>query len=385
MPVPGQLPCQDYPLVARVLIFPCPGRFGLVPNEFILYNHVGKHYFAALFGLPGMKLAFIRAMVRRVRLFPFLLAFLTFAHSPEVAANVLRLNGMLVVKGKSMDGARVIVVAHDQAPKVITQNLTRFNLTLELQKEYLLSFERPGCMSKQLQFSTKVPDGRVLPGGFDFPFQVTLEPVPAGEHMEYAGPVGYIHYDATVGDFSYSTDYRINKDDILSNRLKEAQKELDEVKPSVAKPDEARKPEAVRKVERTRVARPTTDPKPEVLGPNEQLAPTVRRVAPMVHVLQTPDANEAATPREERAVRVELRPAVVEEPLQTVPGRTSAMEKEVLVDPLRVSTVITHTEDGRKVEYRRVVSYYGSVTFFRNGRPCSADTYYRGIGQPSPR
>lgn len=297
----------------------------------------------------------------------------------RVEANGLRLDGKLIVKGMPMEGARVIVVSHDKEPEVLTGNLSHFTLTLDLHKDYLLSFERPGCMSKQLQFSTKLPTGAVV-RVFDFPFQVTLEAALPGGHMEYAGPVGYIQYDGRLNDFGYNTDYRVQQDAVLSERLEKARGELRATSlsgggnpvalASTAAPAVAGKP--VPPVEARRSA--------PVAG-KEQTAPSVRLTPPMVHVLDRTEPRNPARKAEE------VQPAPVPPPEPSVvndgpvdDGRSAlGLASEVQVDPLHVTTIVTRVDGDRKVEYRRVASYYGSVTYFCNGRPCSAEVYYKGV------
>jgi hypothetical protein len=53
-------------------------------------------------------------------------------------------------------------------------------LQLDLQQSYLLSIERPGCISKQLVFNTTVPSCCIRAEGYSFPFQVNLEAPPHG-------------------------------------------------------------------------------------------------------------------------------------------------------------------------------------------------------------
>jgi hypothetical protein len=57
-----------------------------------------------------------------------------------------------------MAGAKVILVSDAGEEQVITHGLDRMVLQLDLQQSYLLSIERPGCISKQLVFNTTVPE-----------------------------------------------------------------------------------------------------------------------------------------------------------------------------------------------------------------------------------
>lgn len=302
----------------------------------------------------------------------------------------LHLDGILIVKGLPLEGSQVIVITRDGEAQVLTRGLARFTLDLDLQKDYLVSFQRPGCVSKQLRFNTNVPVENLNPEGYRFPFQVTLEPAPEGQSMEYAGPVGYIQFDAKLNDFSYNTDYRILKDDFLTKELERAQAELNakvqpvpSVGPGLAKDEGSMVPK--HKL-----------PMVEAVDPvmHDMVASVVSRTPPMVHVLGTsaitsrtpanrPDQTAADHPAPP-SPPVPARPEAVatkasSEPLH--PERAVAVEKEVQVDSLHVTTIIRFQKGASTDEYRRVVSYYGGTTYFKNGQACSEDTFQRSVAQ----
>lgn len=292
----------------------------------------------------------------------------------------------VIVKGLPMEGARVIVVSKDTEQQVVDDNLSHFRLELGLQKDYLFSFERPGCMSKQLRFNTAVPPDRLSPRGYSFPFQVTLEPIPSGQRMEYAGPVGYIHFDEATGNFGYSTDYRIQRDAVMEERLESVRAKLD-VPTAVARATRSGKNGGPEKMAVLRPRAEGTAPQGLHLG--EQMAPTVGRVAPKVHVLATMDdpvQGPSPGPGETSAgaaVRAWARQAHPQEGV-AVDGPSASrggvrIESEVKVERLHVTTIVTRQDGLMRTEYRRVASYYGGITYFRDGRPCSAEVYEQGI------
>lgn len=307
----------------------------------------------------------------------------------------LHLDGILIVKGASVEGSRVIVLGSDGETRVLDDGLAHFTFSLELQKEYLVSFERPGFVSKKLRFNTKVPVGALTLEGFRFPFQVTLEAPPDGQHMEYAGPVGYIDYDGGIGDFGYSTDYRMLKEDFLAEELAHVHSALRErsgpaapgmLRPAIAESTGGSAEPAAP------AAMPSANLKPR--HPNEILAPRVSRVPPMVHVLAAPPLAAPAAPvphvplPPEETVKVAERRAPVPEAGNNQSGfeelalaQGNGIEKEVLADGLRVITIIRKQEGPRTEEFRKVVSYYGGTTYFCRGYACSADTFEREISR----
>ncbi|MCO6483753.1 MAG: hypothetical protein J5I62_13265 [Flavobacteriales bacterium] len=293
----------------------------------------------------------------------------------------------VIVKGLPMEGTRVIVVSRDTEQQVVDENPSHFRLELGLQKEYLFSFERPGCMSKQLRFNTAVPPDRLSPRGFSFPFQVTLEPVPPGQRMEYAGPVGYIHFDEATGNFGYSTDYRIQRDAVMQERLESVRAKLD-VPAAVVRASRSGKNGGPEGMAVSRLQAEDTGPKALHLG--ERTAPMVSRVAPKVHVLADPDDDflpgsserptEATGALERPRVR-DVHPRMEDSgPSGPIASRDPVrIGSEVKVERLHVTTIVTRQDGLMCTEYRRVVSYYGGVTYFRDGRPCSAEVYEQGI------
>ncbi len=291
--------------------------------------------------------------------------------SGHLHAAGLSLEGKLILRNGNLDGARVVLVSSDET-KVLDRGLDHFQLDLKLHRSYLIAFERPGFISKQLLFNTGVPAGSEA--AYTFPFQVTLDPLPQGQPVEYAGPVGYIHFDPQVNGFGYSTDYRIAKDDVLDGRLR-----------------------AVASTLATAGATPTSAA--GTLGgtmrnPYAQLAPTLSKVAPVVHVLApSPDQPQSTqrglVPEEwmesvaKRSGNSGLMARADGQSTDAADGAGNGMRwsREVKVEPLRVITIVKLEQGGREVEYRRVASYYGGVTYFQDGRPCTADTYTRATGR----
>ena len=302
----------------------------------------------------------------------------------------LNLDGIFLVKGMSMAGARVIVLTAGEEPRILTTDVEHFTLRLDLNTNYMLSFERAGCVSKQLQFNTSLPKDYPVAGDFYFPFQVTLEPLPEGQHYTYAGPVGAIHFDKSINGFGYDTDYRITKDDMLTKRLELAHDQLARQASPGLKPEEEATPALAS------TGRPAVKGQVDIHTPYEVIAPMVSRTAPMVHVLETPVAPKEAPPTYAKPLRValdELRPKRPEpeilalhpvpnvQDIQVPMAVPSQWWKEVQADRLHVTTTITVQEDQRAVEYRRVVSYYGGITYFRDGLPCSEVIYEQGIAR----
>ena len=137
-----------------------------------------------------------------VLLLPLLLALQGFAQGK------FTVNGRLKVDGASMDGARAVVYKDGVKERTITANLAKFTLDLGLNANYVISFEREGCVSKKLSFNTHVPPEAVANGFTPFDFAVSLfKQYDDVNIVVFNQPVGVIRYEPNIGDFDYDTDY----------------------------------------------------------------------------------------------------------------------------------------------------------------------------------
>lgn len=303
----------------------------------------------------------------------------------------LHLDGIVIVKQLPLDGTKVIVVDREGPSTVITRDLRHFSLPLDLDRTYLLSFEREGCVTKQLLFDTKVPERYMASAPFSFPFQVTLEQPPADAPFAYAGPVGFVRFYDDIKDFGYDTDYSIARDAVLVQRLDLAREGASPA-PATAQ---------------TLKAAPLPAPVPSADAPQgafEELAPTLTEVPPLVHntgntsatvapLQHVPIARPASLPRSMPKPAPAPLAAPAAPPLTsssallaspTTAQRTApaarvlddqARSEQLIVEPRRVTTVIRLTQNGHTTEYRRVAHDYGAVYFFRNGESCAEYTF----------
>ena len=99
---------------------------------------------------------------------------------------VLLLDGKVRTKDISFEGVRLVVERNGITVQVVTEDLKRFQLELDLQQVYVLTFHREACLSKSLHIDTHVPEEALEAAPFRFPFLVTLEPRPKGPVVRYA-------------------------------------------------------------------------------------------------------------------------------------------------------------------------------------------------------
>lgn len=305
----------------------------------------------------------------------------------------LDIDALVRVAGMPSTGTEVYIIPAEGRVEHLTEGFSQFYRELELQTTYLLSFERDGCMDKQVYIDTHVPQSFMSLSPFAFRFKVTLR----GQERQgdrYAGPVAFVRFNAGLSDFDYETDYRMLRDSTVFQRL-ELARSLGADHPALGGdvlPDAVRVPssgnlpavepavpagslpvvELPRKVTRVGVANaapePAARPAPEVV---ENRSDTGPKPAPAPPVGARPASLAPGfAKREHPSPRADL-PA---DPLAE--GRS----EELVVEPLRVTTIVRVVLNGVTTEFRRVAHYHGGVTHFKNGSPCSEAVYHEGTG-----
>lgn len=133
---------------------------------------------------------------------------------------LLHADGLLTVQGAEIADASITVVPANGSAYALNKGTQKFVLELDLNNTYLVIFEHPRCLTKQLYFDTRVPDDYKM-DHYNFPFEVVLEVEVQVETKEYVGPVGYIKYMDLVNDFGYETDYTLKIDEKLKEKMTE--------------------------------------------------------------------------------------------------------------------------------------------------------------------
>lgn len=112
----------------------------------------------------------------------------------------LMLDAKFAVEEGNLSGAIVTVYKDNVKMQEITESLRHFALDLDLGHSYLLSFAKPGCVTKELLLDAHTP-AHFAASHFSFLFQVTLK-ARNGDYA-YDAPVAVIHYDGEERGFSY--------------------------------------------------------------------------------------------------------------------------------------------------------------------------------------
>ncbi len=317
------------------------------------------------------------------------------------------INGRLKVEGGGLDGCRMVVYKNGEKHRTITSDLQRFSLELELNESFILSFEKPGFVTKKLSFNTRVP-ATADPTGFrPFEFVVALFKQYDGLNtVVFNQPVGMIRYDAALGDLDYDTDYtksiqsalQAAQQEVEAKQKEEAGREAEAAKQREREAKEKAKEEAraakeakerEKKEPVAAVAPPKPPPAPATPPPPPAEQPKAEpRMAPPPKPARTatiPAPRELTEPRKGSA------PRMMEEPSRVQPALAHSMEEprpkfeptpapvirhqDVIVRPNEVITVIKLEEGERVTEYRRVARKYSGIYFFKNGVSCTQLTY----------
>jgi len=150
----------------------------------------------------------------------------------------LSLMGKLRVDGGSNNGAQIIVEKDGRRVRTI-EGTSRFELDLDFQAIYVISFEKEGFVTKKIRFDTHVADERIEYGFEPFGFTVEIFKQYDDVNMVvFNQPVGKIAYDEMIDEFDYDTDYTKSiqaqldqaMDDVEAAKEAEEDKALQEAK-----------------------------------------------------------------------------------------------------------------------------------------------------------
>ena len=141
----------------------------------------------------------------------------------------------------------------------------------------------------------------------------------------------------------------------------------------------APKPEPVKKTEVK-----AEKPAPAATPPEKKLPPppAPARTVTASKAITGEDQRRAITPvvREEASRVAKARTNIREEsrPEEEVAEAHVEMDQQTLVEPTRVTTVVTVKAGETVDEYRKVIHKWGGLFYFKNGETCTQEAYQRG-------
>ncbi|MBK9416010.1 MAG: hypothetical protein IPN62_01685 [Flavobacteriales bacterium] len=344
-------------------------------------------------------------------------------------------NGRMKVESGDMSNTRVVVYKNGVKERTLTNSITKFSLDLDLNSNYIVSFEKDGYVSKKISFNTKVPSDQVSGPFTPFDFAVSIfKQYDETNMVVFNQPVGLIRFEPSLGDFDYDTDYtrsiqsqlQAAQKEVEQKQKAEAQEELVNAKTKAAAEAEARKQaeqaakdeqarvsaakkeEAIRAAEQARQeaeARKAAEraalearkpaPKPEQPPPTAPKAkptpPEPKPERPIPTPPRSPEPGILANAVVGQDTRRATVPVVKEEappadlartggtdtvrPHQDLLDEDVVRHEELVVEPNKVVTIVKLEKAGGVTEYRKVFHKWGGTFYFKNGEPCSQLAY----------
>jgi len=360
--------------------------------------------------------------------------------APAVAQTQGRftIQGRVKIEGGGLEGAKLVVYRNGEKDRVVTNNLSKFALDLDLNQQYMLSFEKDGFVTKKLSFDTHAPAEAITNGFTPFEFGVSMFKQYDDVNMVvFNQPVGMIRFEPSLDDFDYDTDYTKSiqsqlqetlaqvakkQEEEAANADADAKRKADEAKEKARLEAEAKKnadeqaklqakqqkeqEESAKKAEAEKrkaelAAKQAEAAKPKPAPPAPIAKETPKPKAPPVIKAEAPKPKPAprvvqvnttgARPKEGTDGRRVLTANEGQEESPIRPAQAIAKEEqrptdrpvvvevvrqeELIVEPNQVVTSIKLETDAQKNEYRKVVRKYGGTFYFKNGLPCSQLVY----------
>ena len=302
------------------------------------------------------------------------------------AEHALYIDGKVRTDGVPLDGTRVLVERDGIVIQMFTGPVGRMFMRLDLQRTYVLSFERDGCLTKRLLFDTRVPFDGLEHAPFTFPFKVTLEKNEEAAVLHYAQPVGFIRFYPAVRDFDYDTNYKMRRDQQeREDRMARDPSFAEENARAIALVDRLMKEEQEQSEARSVSASFTRAPGAALPPPIATFAPTEHSDAVLAPLAPAgPVARATGAPLKPAATEPRHRqPADRNKPVARAadPVPPDGRTEELVVEKNIVATIVRITKNGCTREYRRIAHGYGDVHYFCNGSSCSGSSYSAGILQ----
>ncbi|MEP7169006.1 MAG: hypothetical protein ABI855_06500 [Bacteroidota bacterium] len=158
----------------------------------------------------------------------FLLSFLVFIsllipHFSFSQQNSIKVMANFKVEDSGYDKSFMVMENVNTGEKQTLPGQSRFSLTLKLNSHYILSFNKPGYITKKIEMNTSAPADRSEQGFYPIEMMVILMKQYEGVNIVvFNQPVAKYKFSKTTDDFDYDTDYTKQ----IQSDLKEAEDEL---------------------------------------------------------------------------------------------------------------------------------------------------------------
>jgi hypothetical protein len=129
----------------------------------------------------------------------------------------------LTITDGDYEGVTVVLKNNTTGESQSLPGVSRFDLELKYNCDYVVSFSKPGYITKKISLNTTVPASRARQGFHPFPYEVILFKQYDGVNIViFNQPVGKISYNRLIDDYDYDTDYTKQ----IQSALKAAEEEI---------------------------------------------------------------------------------------------------------------------------------------------------------------
>jgi hypothetical protein len=157
------------------------------------------------------------------RCFTIIMPFFLLGISPVLSQPNLLTPVKMKIEDGNFDGVSVVIKNNTTGETHSIAGSAKLNLNLKINCDYVISFSKPGYITKKISLNTKAPGERAKQGFHEFPFEVNLFKQYDGVNIVvFNQPVGKISYNRLIDDFDYDTDYTKQ----IQSALKAAEEEI---------------------------------------------------------------------------------------------------------------------------------------------------------------
>lgn len=162
----------------------------------------------------------------------FLLIFgFIFSNQQVFAQGKFFIYGKVLEDSKKLGDVNITVKKFGKVVQTITTpGSGKFEFELDFNGNYNLAFEKKDYVTKNVQFSTFVPEGKTEDDFEDFPFEVTMFQQPEGATMTFNQPVAKVSYREEANAFGYDLNYSKS----IEKEIQEFEKAVEKKKEEIA-------------------------------------------------------------------------------------------------------------------------------------------------------
>lgn len=336
----------------------------------------------------------------RIAFVLFLLTLYSFGIQSQTLKNTLRLQGKVVEGKERLQGVQIILYSEgEEVDRFNTSNNGRFTYLLPLEKNYDMVFYKPGYRSKYVRVLAKyIPEEDAAFGfefgGIELALFKELSNLTSDQTLDQ--PMAQIIYDTNVYKFVFDASYFQEHEQeitLLNEELALLENKPEEVKQLQIEAQQAFEKEkqvldagvlqAMQKqnIQSTIPSTPTLNQAPKTLViPEVKQAPDTEENTSVVSSpkpeIKT-NATELPKPKP-TIIRKPAKESVSQEPKPFKPqdlSGQSTFSKNIFRQGNKTITQVSLIQDGKEIQYRRVIADWGGRYFFKDDVPVTQITW----------